>query len=76
MAADLMVLKKRGRKVTVKITNRMRGGYAPDSYTINVNLKNFRDLALFLHDLKDLYDAPVDKAIEEYQTGKSKVWPF
>lgn len=76
MTADLLILKKRGRKVEIKITTRMRKGYAPDSYTVVVNLKDYKDLALFLHDLSDLQGAPVDKAIEEYKINKDKLWPF
>ena len=76
MPADLLIIKKRGRKIELKITSKMRKGYAPDSHTIVVNLKNFKDLALFLQDLEDLYSAPVGKAVEEYQNNKTKVWPF
>jgi len=76
MTADMLVLKKRGRKVEVKITKRMRKGYSPDSYAIVVNLKNYKDVALFLHDLEDLQDAPIKKAVEEYLKGNQKGWPF
>jgi hypothetical protein len=76
MPADLLVMKKRGDKVEVKITTRMRKGYAPPNYTIVVNFKNYKDLALFLHDLEDLQDAPVKKAVEEYLRGTQKTWPF
>jgi len=76
MPADLLIIKKRGKKIDLKITQRMRKGYAPDSHTIVINLKDFRDVALMLHDLKDLYNVPVDKAIEEYQSERSKIWPF
>ncbi len=76
MVADILIMKKRGRKVEMRITTHMRKGYAPDSYTIVVNLKDFKDLALFFHDLEDLQGAPIQKAITEFQSGRSKVWPF
>lgn len=76
MPADIMVIKVRGRKKTIKITQKMRNGYAPPNHTIVVNLKNFKDVALMLHDLEDLYDVPVKKAIEEYKSGMSRSWPF
>lgn len=76
MTADLMIIKKRGRKIQLKITKKMRSGYTPDNHTIVVNLKNFKDVALMFNDLEDLYDVPVSKAIEEYKKNKSKVWPF
>ena len=69
MPADILILKKRGRKVEVSVTKFMRNGYAPDSYTIVVNLDNPNDLAMFLHDLKELQNAPIDKAIEIYNTN-------
>ncbi len=71
-----MIIKKRGRKIQLKITKKMRSGHAPDNHIIVVNLKNFKDVALMLHDLRDLYSVPIDKAIETYQSEKSRVWPF
>ena len=75
MPADILIIKKKGQKIGIKITQKMRAGYCPDG-SIVVNLKNYRDVALMLHDLKDLYNVPVDKAIDEYKSGRSKVWPF
>lgn len=54
----------------------MRAGFSPENHSIIVNLKDYRDVALMLHDMKDLYGVPVDKAIEFYKSDKSKVWPF
>ena len=76
MTADMMVIKKRGRKIQLKITQKMRSGYTPDNHTIVVNLKNFKDVALMFNDLEDLYDVPIKKAIEEYKKNKNKGWPF
>ena len=76
MPADILILKKRGRKMELKITKHMRKGYTPDSHTIVVNFKDFHDLALFLQDLEDLYSAPVEKAVVEYQKNKESLWPF
>ena len=76
MPADLLIIKKRGNKITLKITSRMRSGHYPDSHTIMVNLKNYKDVALMLQDMNDLYNVPVDKAIEEYKNNKTKIWPF
>lgn len=59
----------------MRITQKMRNGYAPD-HSIVVNLKDFRDVALMLHDLEDLYSVPIKKAIMEYQKGKKEGWPF
>ena len=54
----------------------MRAGFSPENHSIIVNLKDYRDVALMLHDMRDLYNVPVDKAIEFYKSSKSKVWPF
>lgn len=76
MTSDILVMKKRGRRTEVKITKKMRQGYSPSSYNIVVNLSNPNDLALFLHDLEDLQNAPMKKAIEIYKSEKMKLWPF
>ena len=75
MAGDILIIKKRGQKVSMRITQKMRAGYAPDG-SIVINLKDFKDVALMLHDLNDLYHVPVEKAILEFQRGKTKIWPF
>jgi len=76
MPADLMIIKKRGRKIQLKITQKMRSSHSPDNHTIVVNLWDFKDVALMLHDLKDLYNVPIDKSINEYEKTKARVWPF
>ena len=76
MAGDILVIKKRGQKISLKITKRMRSGYCPDNNTIVINLKDFRDVSLLLHDLKDLYNVNIDRAILEYQKPRNKTWPF
>lgn len=75
MAGDILIIKKKGGKVSLKITKEMRAGYAPDGHII-INLSNYKDVALMLHDLNDLYNVPIDKAIAHYQEGKEKLWPF
>lgn len=76
MPGDILIIKKRGQKIGLKITKKMRKGYTPFNHTIVINLKNYKDVALLLHDFRDLYNVPIDKAIEEYQRNKKSVWPF
>jgi len=75
MAGDILIIKKKGQKISLNITQKMRAGFAPDGYII-INLKDYKDVALMLHDLKDLHNVPIDKAIAHYQEGKEKLWPF
>ena len=71
MPADILILKKRGEKFRVKITDQIKQNkYVPANCDIVVNMKNFKDLSLFLEDLKALWGCPVDKAIEEYQKNQ------
>jgi len=75
MAGDILVIKKKHGKTKLKITQAMRKGYAPDHHIV-INLKDYKDVALMLHDLRDLHNVNIDKAIEEYQRGREKLWPF
>jgi len=74
MTADLLIFKKRGQKVSVKITKGMKNGHTPENYEINVNFRNYKDLSLFLSDLKWLHGAPIDKAIEDYNGTKDDIY--
>ncbi len=75
MAGDILIIKKKHGKVNLKITKNMRKGYAPDHHIL-INLKDYKDVALMFHDMKDLYGVPIDKAIEEYHKTKDQLWPF
>ena len=73
---SVLIFKRKGRRTEVKVTRKMRGGYTPDNCVRVVNLKNYKDLALFFHDLQDLWSAPVDKAIKQFLDDKKDNWPF
>ena len=75
MAGDILIIKKRGQKISLHITKKMRAGYAPN-HTIVINLADYKDVAMLLHDLKDLHGVPIDKAIDYYKKPESKTWPF
>lgn len=73
MPADVLILKKRGDKFRVKITDTMKQNrYVPANCDIVVNMKNYKDLSLFFEDLKALWGCPVDKAIEEYKRNQEE----
>jgi len=74
---SVLIFKRKGKRTEIKITQKMRGSYRPDNCTRVVNLKNYKDLALFLLDLQTLWSAPVDKAIREYNRNKEEgQWAF
>ena len=73
----VLVFKRRGRREEMRITRKVRAGYIPSDFSAVVNFKDFKNLALFLEDLKVLWGAPVDKAIKEYLRNKEgENWPF
>lgn len=73
---SVLIFKRKGRRTEVKVTKKMRGSYTPDNCVRVVNFKNFKDLALFLHDLEDLWGAPVEKAAKQFLADKKDNWPF
>lgn len=75
MAADILIITKKGNKIKLKVKNYLKKGYVPD-HKLVVNLKNYKDVALFLFDLKHIYNVPIDKAIKEYQSEKDNFWAF
>ena len=72
----ILIFNRRGRKEEMKITKKMKASYVPNDFSAIVNFKDFRNLALFLHDLEDLWGAPVSKAVKQYLDDKRDNWPF
>lgn len=72
----VLVYKRKGRREEMKITQKVKSGYISDNFSAIVNFKDFHNLALFFQDLNDLWGAPVDKAIQEYNKNKEKDWAF
>jgi len=76
MAEYLLIYKRKGRKTEVKITRATRNSYAPDSCTRVVNLSDYKNLVLLLHDLQDLYSVNVIKAAKQFLNEREGNWPF
>jgi len=72
----LLIYKRRGKKTEIKITKKTSGSYAPSDCTRVVNLSDYRNLVLLLHDLEDLYSIKVEKAVQQYLAEKKDNWPF
>ena len=71
----MLIITKKGHKIRVKVTRYINKGYVPDSKMV-VNLDNYKDVALFLYDLKFLYGVQIDKAINEYLSKGESDWLF
>jgi len=77
MAADELIWKVKGRKGSYKIKSGMGGGHTPNTTEMNVNIANYKDVALFLYDLRFIWSVPIDKAIGEYKKVEGEsAWPF
>ncbi len=77
MASEyLLVYKRKGIREEIKITQKVKSSYIPDDFSAVVNFSDFHNLALFFQDLNDLWGAPVDKAIQEYNKNKEEDWAF
>lgn len=72
----LLVYKRKGRRTEVKITRKSRNSYAPDNHSRVVNLSDYKNLVLLLHDLEDLYGVKVEKAVKVFLSDKQNNWPF
>ena len=77
MPADMLVFKRRNGKSSVKILENMRNGRCHENCNIMVNTQNYKDVALFLEDLRSMWNVPIDKAVEEYKRNRqNNTWPF
>ena len=77
MTETILIFKKRGRRISMKVTTKMRNSFIEKDCERVVNIKNHQDLALWFHDLEDLFGAPVQKAVKQYtEDKKSGTWPF
>jgi len=68
---NVLIVKKRGKRFRIEIGPREKGRYLPNSCNMEVNMENYKDVALFLQDLKT-WSVPIDKAIEEYKKNKAE----
>jgi len=68
--ANTLVMKRRGQKYKIELGPRRKNTFIPSMYNMEVNVENYKDLALFFSDLKTMAGAPVDKAIKEYLDQK------
>ena len=71
-----MVFKKKGSSFSVKIAKGMGNNHTPHAYHMKINLANYKDVGLFLQDLKHLHNVNIDKAIVHYKELEGKGWLF
>lgn len=72
----LIIKSKQGGKMSVKIRQRIKKGFAPDDYQQVCNPKDYKSLALLFEDLELVIGAPIDKAYKEFRSKKEKGFPF
>lgn len=75
MAAGYLIFKRRNGKSEFKIIPSMRNGHGHENCHQEINLSNYRDIALWFEDLRSVWNVPIDKAIAEYQKNKGN-WLF
>jgi hypothetical protein len=63
-------------RMRFKVRHRVTKGWSPNSYEKTVNLSDPNDLSYLLEDLKQLFNAPVDKAHVRYQDRQGRRFPF
>jgi hypothetical protein len=76
MAERILVFKNKHGRKEYRVTTKMRRMGSPRSCSMVVNLENYKDVALFLHDLEDLWNCPMEKAARFYLSEKNNGWPF
>jgi hypothetical protein len=70
--ANSLIVKKRGQRFRFELRSGTSGSaYKPANCNLEINVYNYKDLALFLSDLRTMWDIPIDKAIEEYKRKKN-----
>jgi len=69
---NILVLKKRGKRYRIEIGPRRKNSYVPSNCNMEVNMENYKDMALFLSDLQTMWGVPMDKAVEEFLKQKAK----
>ncbi len=73
----VLIYKRKGKKEEMKITQKVKHGYVPNDFSAVVNFRDYKNLALFLEDMRVLWNIPIDKAIKEYQRNKEdNNWAF
>ena len=77
MGADTLIFKRKNGRNIINIIPSMRNGCGHENCKIMVNMQDFKDVAMFLEDLRSMWNVPVDKAIEQYKKNKAdNAWPF
>jgi predicted SpoU family rRNA methylase len=66
---------KLGKILSVRIVIDKFGNPGSCTYKNKINFEDFKQLALFFHDLK-MEGADVEKAFNEFKEKEKEVWPF
>jgi hypothetical protein len=67
--------KKKGTQISVKVAKRSKKGRFDDPvYRTSIDVRDPKQLAQMLEDLKIMFNAPIDKAVKEMKKEKSPFW--
>jgi len=75
MTDDILIWKKKkDSTIKVKVAKQVKNRYSEPLYNSTVNVRDPKQLAQMLEDLKIMFDAPIDKAIKEMKKQRSPFW--
>ena len=70
----LVVGKKRNKIFKFKVAKKVKNRYAESEYRNVVDISNYKELANLFGDLEMMFDAPINKAIDEMRKRKNPFW--
>jgi hypothetical protein len=76
MAEDTLFVRKEksADRVKFKVKQKKHNLYSEPEYKNEINIRDAKQLAMVLDDMKTLFDAPIDKAFMELKKNKSPFW--
>ena len=77
MGEEILYWKRKKGTTTINIKVSRRSGqnrFDEPVYKTSINVRDAKQLAQMLEDLRIMFDAPIDKAIQEMKKDKSPFW--
>jgi hypothetical protein len=74
MENNILIVKRKKDRFQFKVKNKKHNLYNDPNYKSVINIKDPKQLAMLLEDLKILFDAPIDKAFVAIRDKNSPFW--